>query len=203
MLEWVTNTIGSMGYVGIVFLMFLENLFPPIPSEIIMPLAGFGVAQGNLNLGLVILSGSLGSILGAFPWYYLGRTVKAEKLESWADRYGRWLTLSSKDVRRVVSWFAHRRGNLAVGLGRLVPGIRTYISIPAGLTRMPMVPFLFYSTLGTVVWISFLSLMGYVLGANYERVRTVLGPASGVVWLFLIGGFIVLVVTRWLRQLAR
>lgn len=203
MLEWVTDTISAMGYVGIVFLMFLENLFPPIPSEVIMPLAGFGVAQGNLNLWLVIVSGTLGSILGAFPWYYLGRTVRAEKLETWADRYGRWLTLSSKDVRRVTHWFARRRGNLAVGFGRLVPGIRTYISVPAGLTRMPMTPFLLYSTVGTVVWISFLSLMGYFLGANYERVKEVLGPVSSIVLILLLGSFILLVVSRWLRQIAK
>ncbi|NJL86472.1 MAG: DedA family protein [Leptolyngbyaceae cyanobacterium SM1_1_3] len=200
MLEWVTNTIASMGYAGIVFLMFLENVFPPIPSEIIMPLAGFSVAQGKLNLALIILSGTLGSILGALPWYYLGYTVKAEKLERWADRYGRWLTLSSQDVQHVTRWFERRRGNLAIGLGRLVPGIRTYISIPAGLTRMPMLPFLLYSTLGTLAWVGFLSLMGYVLGANYERVKEVLGPISGIVWILLIGGFIVWVVSRWLRQ---
>ena len=96
MVEWIKNLMESLGYAGIVFLMFLENIFPPIPSELIMPLAGFTSTQGELSFVGVVLAGSLGSVLGAIPLYYLGRLVGEERLKEWADRYGKWLTVSSK-----------------------------------------------------------------------------------------------------------
>ncbi len=190
---------NSLGYLGIGLLMFLENIFPPIPSELIMPLAGFTVAQGKLNFGMVILAGVLGTVLGALPWYYAGKILGEQRLKSWADRYGRWLTISSKDIDRADRWF-DKHADKAVFFCRLVPGIRTLISLPAGISGMHLVPFLLYSTLGTLLWVSLLTYAGYVLGDNYELVEKYLAPVSKIVLITLVIGFIIWLVRRNMRR---
>jgi membrane protein DedA with SNARE-associated domain len=195
MQEWITNTMTSLGYWGIGLLMFAENLFPPIPSELIMPLAGFTVAQGKMNFTLAVIAGVIGTILGALPWYYAGKLVGEKRLKSLADKYGKWITVSSKDIDKATRWFS-RYGNKAVLLGRLVPGIRTLISLPAGLSNMPLAPFLIYSTLGTTAWVMLLTFLGYMLGDHYELVEEYLGPVSKIVLVFLIVAFIAWVVIK-------
>ncbi len=180
MLESIINTINSLGYVGIALLMALENVIPPIPSELIMPLAGFTVTQGKMNFVFVIIAGTIGSVLGATPWYFLGKYWGLKRTKKIADRYGKWLTLSGKDVDKAKIWF-DRRGYIATAIGRLVPGIRTYISLPAGISKMPLFPFLTYSALGTIFWVSLLTGGGYIFGANYERVGMYLKPISTLV----------------------
>jgi membrane protein DedA with SNARE-associated domain len=179
MSEWIINTMNSLGYGGIALLMFLENLFPPIPSELIMPLAGFTVAQGKMAMLPALGAGIFGTVLGAFPWYYLGKFIDEQRLEHLADKYGKWITVSSTDIKKANTWFT-RHGSKAVFLGRLVPGIRTLISLPAGLNAMPLAPFVIYSTLGTTIWTCFLTFAGYKLGANYELVEEYIGPVSKI-----------------------
>lgn len=195
MQEWITSTMTSLGYVGIALLMFAENLFPPIPSELIMPLAGFTVAQGKMNFTLAVLAGVIGTILGAFPWYYAGLLVGEQRLKVLADKYGKWITVSSQDIDKATHWF-NRYGKKAVFFGRLVPGIRTLISLPAGLSEMHLAPFVIYSTLGTTAWVMLLTFLGYMLGDNYELVDEYLGPVSKIVLLVLIVAFIVWVVLK-------
>lgn len=195
MQEWITNTMTSLGYLGIALLMFAENLFPPIPSELIMPLAGFTVAEGKMNFTLAVFAGVIGTILGAFPWYYAGVFVGEERLRNLADKYGKWITVSGKDIDKVNNWF-NRYGKKAVFFGRLVPGIRTLISLPAGLNSMPLAPFLIYSTLGTTAWVMLLTFLGYILGDNYELVDEYLGPVSKYVLIALIIAFVVWVVKK-------
>ncbi|AFY55845.1 putative membrane-associated protein [Rivularia sp. PCC 7116] len=180
MLDWVTNIISSFGYAGIALLMLLENIFPPIPSELIMPLAGFTVNQGKLNMQLVILAGTLGSVLGAFPWYYVGRVVGERRLRKWIDKYGKWLTLSGKDIDRSKSWL-DKYGKAVVFFGRLVPGIRTFISVPAGLDKMPLIPFLLYSFAGSLIWTAILTYAGFLLGDNFQLVEKYIKPISVIV----------------------
>lgn len=199
MAEWITNIMNSLGYWGIGLLMFLENIFPPIPSELIMPLAGFTVAQGKLNFGLVVLAGVLGTVLGALPWYYAGQILGEQRLKSLADKYGKWLTISSKDIDKAKRWF-DRRGGQAVFICRLVPGVRTLISLPAGISRMPLVPFLLYSTLGTLLWVGLLTYAGYALGNNYELVEEYLAPVSKIVLVTLVIAFILWLVRRNMRR---
>lgn len=187
MLEQIVETINSLGYLGIALLMALENIFPPIPSELIMPLGGFAVSQGKLKLLYVVIAGTIGSVLGATPWYFLGKYWGLKRTKKIADRYGKWLTVSGEDVEKAKTWF-DRRGYAATALGRLVPGIRTYISIPAGISRMPLLPFLIYSTVGSVVWVFLLTYAGYILGENYELVGAYLKPVSAIV-LFLVLSF--------------
>jgi membrane protein DedA with SNARE-associated domain len=197
MLEWITNTINSLGYWGIALLMFVENLFPPIPSELIMPLAGF-TARANpekLNITGVFFAGLMGSVLGALVWYYPGKVLGEERLKAWADRYGKWLGISSKDIAKAKRWF-DRQGNKAVLIGRLVPGIRTLISVPAGISKMHLLPFLFYTTVGSAAWVGLLTYSGYILGSQYELVDKYLAPVSKIVLGGLVLAFVFWVLKR-------
>ena len=200
--EWITNTMNSLGYMGIGLLMFAENLFPPIPSELIMPLAGFVVAKGKMNFTIAVLAGVIGTILGAFPWYYAGVFVGEERLKNLADKYGKWIAVSSQDIDKVNAWF-NRYGKKAVLFGRLVPGIRTLISLPAGLNGMPLVPFLLYSTLGTTLWVMLLTFLGFILGDNYKLVDKYLDPVSNIVLAALIIAFVVWVVKKMQKSKGR
>jgi membrane protein DedA with SNARE-associated domain len=177
MAEWTLNLMNSLGYLGIVLLMILENLFPPLPSELILPAAGFAAARGELNLIGVVLAGALGSVLGTLPLYFIGRAVGEERLVKWADRYGRWLTLRGKDIRQADDWF-DRHGPKAVLFGRMVPGIRSLLSLPAGMSEMPLPTFLVYSAIGSALWATLLATAGYLLGDNYERVESYVGPVG-------------------------
>jgi membrane protein DedA with SNARE-associated domain len=179
--------------------MFLENLFPPIPSELIMPLAGFTVAQGKMELIPAILAGVVGTVLGAFPWYYLGRVMSEERLEYLADHYGKWIGLSSQDIRKANRWFT-RHGGKAVFFCRLVPGVRTLISLPAGINRMPLLPFTLYSTIGTTLWVGLLAIAGYKLGDHYELVEKYLDPVSKIVLVSLVIFLILWIFRKRLRR---
>ena len=185
----------SLSYWGIGLLMFAENLFPPIPSELIMPLAGFTVAQNKMSFVPAVLAGVIGTILGAFPWYYAGKLVGEQRLKGLADKYGKWITVSSQDIDKAQRWFT-RYGNKAVFFGRLVPGVRTLISLPAGMSNMPLAPFILYSTLGTTLWVMVLTFLGYILGDNYKLVEKYLDPVSKIVLVVLIVAFIVWVVRK-------
>lgn len=183
--SWIEGMVETMGVLGIAFLMFLENLFPPIPSELIMPLAGYTASQGNANIVLVIVAGTIGSLAGALFWYAIGLWIGDEGLKRLADRYGRWLTLSREDIDKADDWF-DRHGHRAVLIGRLVPTVRTLISIPAGLSEMSWRTFLIYSGIGTAAWTTLLALLGYGLGGQYEQVGAWIDPISlGVVALIV------------------
>ncbi|UBF25789.1 DedA family protein [Kovacikia minuta CCNUW1] len=189
MVEWITNTMHSLGYWGIGILMFLENLFPPIPSELIMPLAGFTVAQGKMHFVPAVVAGVVGTMVGALPWYYAGKILGERRLRQLADRYGKWFALSGKDIDKANYWF-NQHGGKAVFFCRLVPGVRTIISLPAGISGMAIAPFLVYSTLGTTLWILILTSLGYFLGNNYSLVDEYLGPVSKLVLIGLVLTFV-------------
>jgi len=194
MFDWISTFIQSTGYLGVALLMFAENVFPPIPSELIMPLAGFNAAKGEMNLVLLVLFGSLGSLAGAFLWYAIARHLGIEFLKKAADRHGRWLALNRKDVDSTVEWFDNH-GWWAVLIGRLVPAVRTLISVPAGLAKMRAITFLVYSAFGTVMWTSFLTATGYLLGSQYGVVQVYLNPVTNVVVGLIVLGYLYRVVT--------
>ena len=195
MATWVTDTIYSLGYAGIVVLMVLENVFPPIPSEVIMPLAGFMVSQGKFSLIGIIAAGTAGSVLGALPFYYIGRWINEERLKALADRYGRWLTVSGNDIERSKAWF-DKHGRTAIILGRLVPAVRSLISIPAGFLRMNLAIFLTYTTVGTALWTALLAFLGYYLGSNFGRVGEYVDKIS---WL-VIAAIVLIYIVRVIRH---
>jgi membrane protein DedA with SNARE-associated domain/uncharacterized membrane protein YkvA (DUF1232 family) len=180
MVDWITKIISSSGYVGIFLLMLAENVFPPIPSELIMPLAGFVAAQGERHPILVGLAGTGGSVLGAWLWYYVGKRLGKERICQLAARYGRWLTLDEKDVGKAITWF-ERHGGKAVFIGRLVPAVRTLISVPAGIARMALGPFLLASTGGTVLWTGCLTAAGFLLKNEYTLVTNYIDSASKII----------------------
>ena len=174
-----------LGYTAIFAAMFLENLFPPIPSELIMPLGGFYVQQGQLDLLPVVFAGLLGTVLGAFPWYGIGRLINEERIEQWLKRHGRWIGISSEELGRSRRWFS-RYGTALVFWGRLIPGIRTLISVPAGIELMPLGPFLIWTTAGSLIWTLLLTLAGMVLGEGYSSVELWIEPVSKVVKVVLV-----------------
>lgn len=184
MADWITHIVETLGYGGVALLMFLENIFPPIPSELIMPLAGFAAARGEMSLPWAIAAGTAGSVAGQFPLYYLGWWLGEDRLRRLVRRYGRWLALSEHDVDRAGAWF-ERRGAWAVLLCRLVPGIRSLISIPAGVHRMNLGLFTLCSTAGMAAWATILATAGYLLGDHYDAVARVLGPVGWVVFAVL------------------
>lgn len=186
----------ALGYPGIALLMFLECVFPPLPSELILPLAGFTAAQGHISLVGVVLAGTVGSLFGQLPYYYLGRWVGERALVRWADRYGYWLTLSGADLERANAWF-DRYGIWAVFVGRLIPGLRSLIPIPAGMNRMPLLLFLLYSVFGTVVWSCLLTLLGFILQQQYHLVGRYLGLIMAIV-VVVVGG---ITLGFWIQRL--
>lgn len=198
MTSYIIKILDFAGYLGIVLLMFLENIFPPIPSEFIMPLAGFMVDQGKLSFAGVIIAGIIGSLLGTIPFYYLGIKVKEDRLKLLADRYGRWLTISRQDIENAQRWF-DRHGNATVLFCRLIPGIRSVISIPAGINRMHSAPFLIYTAVGTALWTSLLTYLGFYFKSNFARVETYLDPVS----YFVFSGLIILYLFRVIRHRKR
>ena len=180
MSPWIESIRHRMGYPGVAFLMFLENVFPPIPSEVVMPLAGFAATRGPLALWGVIVAGMIGSVAGAILLYYLGRWLGADRLEAWTGEHGHWLLLSRSELERARRWF-ERHAVAAVFFGRLVPGVRSLISIPAGVYEMPLGPFLLWTAAGTGLWATILALLGRWLGERHDVVGRWLGPSAYVI----------------------
>ncbi len=171
---WIIEAIRSMGVFGVGLLMFLENVFPPIPSEVVMPLAGYLSAQNGMSFAGAVAAGTIGSLAGATLWYAVGRRVTEERLCGWVERHGVWLAMAPEDVHRARAFF-ERRGRAGVLLGRLLPVVRTLISVPAGFARMPLVPFLLYSAVGTLAWTAALAWAGRALGRLFGEVDRYLG----------------------------
>lgn len=194
MFDWVISTIESWGYIGVFALMVGENVFPPIPSEVIMPLAGFLAGNGTLSLTLTIAIGTLGSVLGTLMWYYVGLWYGEERLKRFAARHGRLLTVSPSDIDAARDWF-QRHGTMAVFFGRMIPAIRTLISVPAGLARMPMWQFLAYTTVGSALWTGVLTFAGLMLHENYALVADYVDPLSKLVVVTVVGVYLYRVIT--------
>jgi membrane protein DedA with SNARE-associated domain len=162
-------------YLVISLAMLLENVVPPLPSELIMPLSGFLVQQGKLQLLPVVIAALIGTVLGAWFWYGIGRLVNEERLEHLVGRHGRWLGLKPADLAVSRSWFS-RHGAAVVFWGRLVPGLRPFVSIPAGIELMPQGAFLFWTSAGSLIWILALVAAGHSLGAGYRQALTWIEP---------------------------
>lgn len=163
--DWVLSIMEKLGYLGIAFLMFLDNVFPPIPSEIIMPSAGYTAAKGELSLIGVIIAGSIGSLLAAAFLYWIGRKIPQQQLFSLVERYGKYLHISVTDLEKSLTWF-EKYGHRIVFFGRMIPAVRSLISIPAGMSNMPFRKFMAYSAAGTIIWTTFLAYIGYHFGEN-------------------------------------
>ncbi|KKB12338.1 alkaline phosphatase [Devosia geojensis] len=177
MSEWIIGVVTEWGYFGIFLLMVAENIFPPIPSELIMPFAGYVAASGELSFAGVLIAGTLGSLAGTSAWYVAARLLGLARFTWLCNRLGRIATIQEDDIDMAVRWF-ERYGPLAVFVGRLIPAIRTLISVPAGLAAMPVGKFLAISAAGTVLWTGILTVAGLVLHENYATVEAWVDPVS-------------------------
>ena len=180
MTDWIIHTISQWGYVGIFCVMLAESIFPPIPSELIIPFAGFAAANGELNFFGVIAAATVGAVVGMLPWYFAGRIFGLERVRLLSDRFGRWLTLNAEEIDTAIGFF-QRFGPFIVLFGRLMPIIRTLISVPAGLAKMPLPVFLLASTTGALIWNIVLTSAGYLLHEHYELVEVILDPLTIIV----------------------
>jgi len=166
----VTDVVEELGYVGIAGLIALENLVPPIPSELILPLAGFMARDGRFSLPVVVAAATIGSIVGALVLYAAGAWLGDARLRALVERFGGMLGVSKRDLDRAHDWF-DRYGGVAVFLGRLVPVVRSLVSIPAGLRRMPTGRFMIYTGAGSLVWNSVLIGLGWTAGDQWHKVE--------------------------------
>ncbi len=195
MTDWIGRLIAEGGYLGVALLMFIETIFPPIPSEVIMPLAGIEAAHGPMSIWGVIASGTAGAMLGNTAWYFLARALGIDRLRPFVRKWGRWLTVTWRDVQRADKWF-DRKGWLFIVIGRMTPSIRSLVSVPAGLFEMPLKTFLIASTVGTLGWTTLLALLGQKLGENYDAIGAYLGPLSTGV-MVVMALYYVYRVIRW------
>ena len=194
MTDWITQLMQQGSYLAAAALMFLENLFPPIPSEIVMPLAGYIAERDGKSLILMILAGSAGSLIGALFWYYVGVYIGLERLKAFSRKYGRLLTLTPGEIDTADRWF-DTHGGKAVFIGRLIPGVRTFISVPAGISGMSLPKFLTYTSAGTLLWTALLAIAGWYLGQNYDAVKGWLSPVSNVVMAAIVIWYVYRVLT--------
>lgn len=172
--SWITDVMDTLGYVGVAFLIALENVFPPIPSEIILPLAGFNTSQGSMNFFLAVIAATIGSLIGALVLYGVGHAFGEHRVRVIIRRWGKWLGFKETDIDYADDWF-DRYGGVAVMVCRVIPIIRSLISIPAGLRKMSMLKFAFYTTVGSAVWNTLLIGAGWLLGDNWEAVEEYVG----------------------------
>lgn len=184
--QWVLSIMEKLGYLGIAFLMFLDNIFPPIPSEIIMPSAGYTASKGELTLIGVIMAGSAGSILAAMLLYWIGRKVPQQRLFKLTERYGKYLRIQVADLEKALDWF-NKHGHRIVFFGRMIPAVRSLISIPAGMSRMPFSKFMLYSTAGTLIWTSFLAYLGFHFSQNQALMNLIMQRISTIILVIVIG----------------
>jgi len=177
---WVTNVIETLGYPGLTILVALENLFPPIPSEVILPLAGFLTGQGRFSFVLVLIASTLGSLIGALILYAIGVALGRGGIRRLFERYGHLALLTPEDLTRAEDWF-DRWGPIAVFTGRLVPVVRSLVSIPAGYRRMPLVQFVPLTIFGSLLWNGALVSLGWAFGENWHAIEEYVGLLQYVV----------------------
>ena len=186
--DWIIRLVDQGGYWGVALLMFLETVFPPVPSEVIMTVAGVSASRGTMNLAGVIGAGTAGAMLGNYLWFWLAIKFGSDRLHRFADLHGRWLTLNWKEIERGQELF-QKHGSVIVLIARMLPTLRSLISIPAGIFGMSHRRFLVFSAIGTAGWSAALAGAGYALGSQFADVEKILGPLSTAIILLIIFGY--------------
>lgn len=190
--DWITSVMSDYGYFGIFLLIMLENVFPPIPSEVILTVGGFMTTTTEMTIPGVVLASTAGSVLGAVILYGVGLLLDVERLEKIIDKYGNWLRVKKEDIHKADAWF-DRFGVWTVFFGRLVPLLRSLISIPAGMSNMKFWLFISFTTLGTLLWNTVLVFVGEAVGENREEIMRQLELYSNVVYALIGLGAVVAV----------
>jgi len=191
----VQDVIEQLGYVGVALLVVAENVFPPIPSEIVLPFAGFVAQRGSESVVVMILAATVGSVVGALIMYWIAAFIGDERLHAFTRKFGKWVQIREVDLTRAEEWF-DRHATSAVLIGRCVPLIRSVVSIPAGFRRMKLVPYIAYTFAGSLVWNILLIGAGALLGDNWARVGDVMSPIQKLVELTVV---VAVVAFAWLR----
>ena len=187
--DWIIDLVNATGYWGVAFLMLLETVFPPIPSEVIMTVAGVSAARGNMNFAGVVASGTAGAMLGNYLWFWLAIKFGEKRLHPFIDKHSRWLTLDLREVERGEAMF-RKYGSTIVLVARMLPTLRSLISLPAGLFGMSLRRFLVFSAIGTAGWSAALAGAGYFLGSQFDDVERFVGPLSTVVIVLIVVGYL-------------
>jgi membrane protein DedA with SNARE-associated domain len=193
--DWIIRLIEDAGYLGVGFLMFLETVFPPIPSEVIMTVAGVGAAKGGMNIAGVIASGTAGAMLGNYFWYLAARVIGIDRFRPFIQRWGRFLTLDWHEIEKAEKLFG-TQGWAIVFFGRMLPTLRSLISIPAGLLHMRLLTFVIWSTIGTAGWTALLGMAGYAMGKTVDQVDAFVGPIATAVIVVIVLGYVIRLI-RW------
>lgn len=197
---WIKEFIEQYGYWGVFLLIALENIFPPIPSEVILTFGGYMTAQTNLTVQGVIAASTVGSVFGAVILYQLGAIMNVKKLEAGVERYGRFLHLTKEDLYRADAWF-DKYGIWTVFLCRFIPLIRSLISIPAGMAKMNVWLFISFTTLGTILWNTILINLGARVGENWEVIAERMDQYSNFLYVLLF--LLLIFVIGWRRKRRR
>ncbi|KAF0993659.1 DedA family protein [Geobacillus sp. TFV-3] len=199
MQAWITNVMEQFGYIGIFLIIALENIFPPIPSEVILPFGGFMTTYTSLTVPGVIAAATAGSVAGALVLYGIGRLLSGDRLERIVDRWGGWLRVKPEDIAKANRTF-QRYGVWAVFFGRMVPLVRSLISIPAGMAKMNIGLFVWLSVLGTLIWNTALVSIGAALGQSWGKVSEVIGMYAEVVYIVIAISLAASAVRLWKRR---
>jgi membrane protein DedA with SNARE-associated domain len=200
--DWVTDVIDRLGYVGVALLVALENLFPPIPSEIVLPFAGFVARDGRATLLGMIIAATIGSLIGAWMLYGIAAAIGPERFDRFIVRYGKWFRLTSDDITKAERWF-DKQAKVAVLVGRCVPLVRSLVSIPAGFRRMRFSTFTVCTLIGSLIWNTALIGAGYLLRDNWHDVEPILNWVQYVVIAVIVGAIAWFVWRRFLSADAR
>ncbi len=199
----IINLMDKFGYFGIFFLIFIENLFPPIPSEVILTFGGFMTKFTSMNIPIVIITSTLGAVSGAIVLYYLGTIFSEERLiKIITSKYGKLLRLKPTDIKNANAWFI-KQGNKAIFICRFIPIIRSLISIPAGMNKMKMSIFLLYTTVATAIWNTVLIILGRVLGDKWHVVVDIFSKYSKITLYIIIIVLIILIVLFYIKRIKK
>lgn len=195
---WITHFMEKFGYWGIAFLIFLENVFPPIPSEIILTFGGFMTTKSDLSFLGVTITSTIGSVLGAIVLYGIGAWIGERNLYRFVNRYGKILRVKTQDLDKTIGWF-EKYGYWTIFFCRFVPLLRSLISIPAGLTRMNMPLFIIFTTIGTLIWNIVLIYLGQAVGGNWHTIVHYMDIYSRIIYIIL-AILIIFVILKWLKR---
>lgn len=196
---WVQDVIEQLGYLGVALLVVLENVFPPIPSEIVLPFAGFVALRGTNSVALMILFATFGSVIGALIMYWIAAVIGDDRLHAFTRKFGKWVQIREVDLTKAEEWF-DRHAMAAVLIGRCVPLIRSVVSIPAGFRRMKLVPYIVYTFIGSLAWNIALVGAGAILGENWERVGEVIAAYQWLIIVAVVAGIARLAYVAYRRK---
>lgn len=202
MQTWITDIMEQFGYLGIFLMMMIENLFPPIPSEVILPFGGFMTTYTNLSVVGVVITATTGSVIGAIILYGIGMLIDVPRLEKIVERFGHILRIKKEDIHKADAWFA-KYGYWTVLFCRMVPLIRSLISIPAGMSKMTFWLFLLFTMIGTVAWNVILVFVGVILGESWQDILTFMDVYSTIIYLLIGLGVILLLILYIQRRRSR